>query len=212
MEEPHEPTMTKLHNQLKRIHPGLVFEFEVQCAPRSFVVSADGDSSLFPTVLDVVERAPPLPGWKVLAFRQPGRADVSIEMRGVRLGPDDISAAVRPHAGLADITLFVRDYSAENGEALGHAAFILLDNALGEFLVETAIGGLELRPLAEAPADSIPMAELLSAVDLHRVPSWNELITCSMQGPISMTPPNPATPADETRRFATGVAAERQGR
>lgn len=165
MDEPHEPTMDALHHQLKRIHPDLVFEFDVHSSPRVFIVSADGNSRLFSTVREIIKRAPQLPGWEFLAFRQPGSTDVVIEMRGIRLGPEDVSFVVVPDHGRAGVTLYLRGLAEDDREALSHAAFILLDNALGEFLVETAVGFIEFEPLENAPAEANnSLADLRSAV------------------------------------------------
>ena len=151
MDKPHEPTMSALHNRLKAIHSDLVFEFEIRRSPRAFVVSADGNRQLFSTVLDVVKQAPDLPGWTVLAFRQPGPTNVTIEMGSVRLGPDDIWFTAEPHAGRIGIRLFVRGYDDASKGPIQRALFLLLDNALGEFLTETAIGYIEYESLPDDP-------------------------------------------------------------
>ena len=39
----------------------------------------------------------------------------------------------------------------DNHERVAGAVFILLDNALGEFLVATAVGAIEFAPLPEDP-------------------------------------------------------------
>ena len=166
MIEPDESTIDAVHNQLTKIHPDLVFEVEVQRQPRAFVVSADGDRSLFPLVADVVSRAPAMPEWEVLAFRQPGPTDVAIEMRGIRLGPNDVWFTMQPTHDKVDLTMFVRGMVDENREAMSHGVFILLDNALGEYLVETAVGRIDFveLPPEPLPEDFRPFPELPASV------------------------------------------------
>jgi hypothetical protein len=147
---PPDATIRAVGEKLQAIHPGLVFEVEVRAEPRLFVVSAEGDRELFPIVLDVVRRAPEIAGWRVAAFRQPGPIDVSIKMGPLALGADDIWFTAQREGDRTALVLHVRGADGEHAELIERAVLILLDNALGEYLMATAIGGLDLQPL---PAD-----------------------------------------------------------
>lgn len=46
----------------------------------------------------------------------------------------------------------VKGYSEEDRKTIGGAGFLLLDNALGEYAVETQVGFIEWRPLPDNPA------------------------------------------------------------
>jgi hypothetical protein len=59
----------ELAAQLHRIDPQLTFETRVATSEHELIVSADGIWSAFPTVERLVAGAPPIPGWKITAFR-----------------------------------------------------------------------------------------------------------------------------------------------
>jgi hypothetical protein len=131
----------------------LTFEFgPIREGRREFVVSADGIRKSFPAVRRLVAAAPPLSRWIVTPFRPPASLDVVIQYAGVSLGPDDIWFTAEPDGEKIGLRLFVRGLSYENLPVLASAGFILLDNALGEFAVETQVGFVEWKPLPDDPA------------------------------------------------------------
>lgn len=56
---------------LAKINPDISIECSLQGAENILVITADGDSSLFPVVDAVVAQAPEIPAWKILALRPP---------------------------------------------------------------------------------------------------------------------------------------------
>jgi hypothetical protein len=142
----------EIHSQMKLVDKGLVFTFgPVEEGRREFIVSADGVKSVFPAVQRLVAAAPAFPDWKIIAFRPAGATDYTVEMPGCRLGGDDIWIHARHGERLVDVTLYERGLSPENHESLFQAAFLLMDNALGEYVVETRIGGVAIEPLPVDP-------------------------------------------------------------
>src|SRR5215813_2407833 len=81
----------------KQSYPDLAWEISpAPSPPWVFCVSADGNSQLFPKVVQAVQAAPQLPGWKVQAFRPRGSLTAEIDMGGRKLGYDDIWCGVEP--------------------------------------------------------------------------------------------------------------------
>jgi hypothetical protein len=158
----------KLGSLLSEIREGLVVEFSLTGGrAEEIVISADGKKDLFAAVIEVVQAAPPIPGWRVTAFRQPGNPNVTIEMNGMKLGANDIWFSAEPSDGKTDLLLLVRGMTEENHQMLAGAVFVLLDNALGEFIVETALGDVNFGPLSGDPAaDGLrPLTELRACVE-----------------------------------------------
>ena len=85
-------------------------------------------------------------------------------MGATRLAPTEMWFAAEVSGDRTDITIFIRGGQNANSDAIKHAGYLLLDNALGEYVVETAIGVIEfsqlpegslapgLRPFIELPA------------------------------------------------------------
>ena len=162
---PKEAAIAELSEKLHAIEPGLVFEFTVHDgAADELVISADGIRDLFPIVLEVVGAAPQLPGWRILPFRQPGNIDASIEMNGHHLGPDDIWFIVEPEREGNRLTLFVRGLSERNRDEVTGAVFVLLDNALGEYIVETGLSSVNVEPLPTSKQHLRPFVDLPQCV------------------------------------------------
>jgi hypothetical protein len=157
----------KLGSLLAAIEDGLVFEFVMADGrANELVISADGRPELFGAVIDVVKAAPALEGWKVTAFRQPGPTTVSIEMGGSKMSYEDIWFRASSSRGRTDLVLAVRGMTEQNHEQLAGAVFILLDNALGEYVAGTSLGEVSFADLpADPPSGGFrPLAEVSLAV------------------------------------------------
>lgn len=157
----------KLGSLLSAIEDGLVFEFVMADGrANELVISADGRPELFGAVIDVVKAAPALEGWKVTAFRQPGPTTVSIEMGGSKMSYEDIWFRASSSRGRTDLVLAVRGMTEQNHEQLAGAVFILLDNALGEYVAGTSLGEVSFADLpADPPSGGFrPLAEVSLAV------------------------------------------------
>jgi hypothetical protein len=148
------------------VDDGLVFEFGPAVRPRDFVISADGIVERFPVVIRLVEAAPPMPDWHVIAFRQPGKPSLTVEFDGQSLGVDDLWFKTSQSGTRTDLETHIRGLTDANSRTQMGAAFILLDNALGEYAVATRIGQIDWLPLPDDPeaAGLIPLVALPGAV------------------------------------------------
>ncbi len=145
--------LEELSAQLNRVYRGLTFELgPVEDGKREFIVSADGIRDRFPAVRRLVDAAPAMPNWTVIAFRPPKDFDVVVEIGSQRLGSDDVWFSSQPDRDRTGLALYIRGLTKRNEPLLAQAAFILLDSALGEYDVETLIGTVKLYPLPPDPA------------------------------------------------------------
>ncbi len=157
----------KLSKQLSKINEDLAFEFSVDLieGKREFIISADGILSAFPDVIDLVENAPQLEGFKIIAFRQKSAVDdiSTIEYDDISLGADDVYFTYRKNGDTLDIVLYLRGYDSDF-EEWENAAFILLDTIIGEYDVATKIGSIDMLPYKESP-NLKSILELPSLID-----------------------------------------------
>ena len=143
-------------SRLHAIHAGLALEL-ANAEPPLLSISASGDRPLFELVHEIVSRAPePLPV-RVVAFRQRGPvagSDVNLP-NGSTLSSDGIWFRIEiladPELGLG-LHVFVRDFPPEMQRPWQEAAYLLLDNALGEEDVATKIAWIEWAALPHDPA------------------------------------------------------------
>ena len=158
-----DPILQKLNRELRKVHSGLGFEMGLGGDDQlEFIVSANGIRSVFPIVEQLVAEAPTLTNWKIIAFRQPKGEVPDIRYEGFSLKAEDVWFSPKRRTDKVDVTIYIRDLSPENKEKAIGASFILLDNALGEYLVATGIGFIEHKPLPDNPAARglLPLSEI----------------------------------------------------
>ncbi len=150
-----EPICKDLYARMKRVNPGLVYAFgPVRDGGREFVVSADGNKSLFPIVQRLVAVAPRIPGWLIIAFRPATGFGMSTRIGEHSISPDDFWFSAKQNGVLVDLKLHVRlpDPAIDHQMVL-RITFLLLDHGLGEYTVETRIGQIDVQPLTRDPAE-----------------------------------------------------------
>jgi len=158
-----EALFAELSAELMRVHKGLTFELgPLQHGQREFILSADGIRKRLSVVQALVDAAPPLPGWKITAFRQRKSLDLRIRLGESELGADDIWFASQTEGQQTGLRLYIRGLGEANRREMLQLAFILLDCALGEYDVATRVGSIEFHPLPPDPAarDLRPLPEL----------------------------------------------------
>jgi len=161
-----EPIAVELASELRKLDAGLTFAIGNKPGERELVISADGKTASFPAVKRVVAAAPVIAGWRVTAFRPRGSTDMTITLGdGTQLSGSDLTYRVLgSHEHKIDIELYVKGPTTIT-DAVSQAVFLLLDSALGEYDVETYLGGIEMKPASAAPPNALPLTQLPKAVD-----------------------------------------------
>jgi hypothetical protein len=159
-EDEREPIFEELATQLHKVHPDLAFEFGPNEVRREFVISAGGIKGAFPSVASLVSAAPILDRWQVTAFR-PRRNPVSVvEFRGKRVDPADVQFTLLSDGKMPGVCLFIPGYK-ENDPDMKTIAYLLLDESLGEYDVESQLGLIAMHSLdANTDGDRHPFASL----------------------------------------------------
>ncbi|CAJ0735024.1 hypothetical protein R16034_00065 [Ralstonia edaphis] len=155
----------RLSAEMHKVDPSLTFEFgPKQSGQREFVISADGVRAAFPKVVSLASSAPPLPRWKIIKFR-PRREPADIQFHGVTVKAQSVSVEIHPEGEKAGLTVLIPGYSASQRQTFGGIAFLLLDQALGEFDVETHVGNVDVRAPLPGDSNAIPLEALPRAFD-----------------------------------------------
>jgi hypothetical protein len=151
--------------ELQKVDSNLTFEFGPRHRPRELIISAGGLRSTFPAVTSLVSAAPPLNRWKVTAFR-PRRAFSSVvEFRGKSIDPRDVQFSLVDNGTIAGIYLFIPGFREEDAD-LKAIGYLLLDDALGEFDVETRLGLIKMLPQnAQFEGNRFALLELSALFD-----------------------------------------------
>ncbi len=164
-ERDQEKTFDRLATEMHKVHPSLTFEFGPKRGnQREFVVSADGNREAFPKVESLYASAPSLPKWKFIKFR-PRREPMDLQYGGTSVTAKSVSVIIQPDGQKAGLTILIPGYSKEHHQTYFGFAFLFLDQALGEFDVETRVGFIEVRAPSSANSEAFPLHDLPKAFD-----------------------------------------------
>jgi hypothetical protein len=161
-EENVEYLFTKLNKQLAKVNRDLTYEFSAELidGKREFIISADGIYTTFPDVINLVEAAPQMIHFEIIAFRQRGK-EFTIQYNGIELDPSDVFFSYKAQSDHIDIVLYIKGYNPDNQNWDG-AAFILLDTIIGEYDVVTKIGEIDFRTFQ----DNLIMKPIMELPDI----------------------------------------------
>ncbi|MGE8498893.1 MAG: hypothetical protein ACN6O6_15405 [Pseudomonas sp.] len=164
---PTDPVLDELSSQLGQVHQDLTFELGPVMAggKREFIISAGGLKEAFPAVKALHAAMPTLDQWEVIKFR-PRRNPMNIITLGEHtFDPARILCLLADDGEKIGVVLMHEDYEQDN-IVFRQASYLLLDEALGEYVVETDVGfinvhGREARWMSQA----FPMTELGAEFD-----------------------------------------------
>ena len=160
----------QLKAQLNRIDVNLVFEFSPIFAngTREFVISADGIKSSFPSVVNLVEKAPNINNWAIIAFRQPRKGITQINYENLVVKFEDVYFRFAKDNGQIALELHIRRFY-ESAELTG-ATYILLDNILGEYSTTMDISSIDKKILYEVNIENLfPIQYLPQIITSYKI-------------------------------------------
>lgn len=167
-ERDREAIFDRLSGALNKVHRDLTFEFSPvrKDGTREFAISAGGIKAAFPSVEALHAAAPKLPKWTILKYRQRRFPINDLEFAGRKVKSADVHYAIFKDEDpkKVGIMIFLDGYTEkEKGSVWGQIGYLFLDEALGEYDVETHVGSIvffnreskyfeHARPLSELPA------------------------------------------------------------
>ncbi len=156
-----------LASALAAVAPDLTFEFGPQAdGRRDFVISAGGIRSAFAAVEALAEAAPDLPRWNVVAFRPRRTSIIGIRLQGLTVLPKQVECRLLADGGQLGICLYFDGYREQETRLWTQIGYLMLDQALGEYDVETKVGRIEFFPRhSPSQADRFPLSELPARFD-----------------------------------------------
>jgi hypothetical protein len=138
---------------LRSIHDALAWEAGCgQDGVWELIISADGQKAAIPAVRALVASAPEIPGWRIVAFRQPSSGH-EIRMGDKTLTFEDVHFQAYKDDGKIGLELFIKGFDGKDMQVVG-MAFLLFDMAIGEFDAMTLIGGVGYAPFEKRPKEN----------------------------------------------------------
>jgi hypothetical protein len=139
--------------ELSGVASGLSFLYGDMKDDKECVITALGDREYFEDVKKLVDSAPKLKGWRVVAFRPAAKSTngFRIKMGDIDLGVEDVQfQAFDLEGGKLGITLYPKGLTDENRNIVGNATIVLLDHTVGEYNAVMKIDSLIMEPIAKA--------------------------------------------------------------
>lgn len=145
-EKDQEKIFDELSKQLSLVDTNLTFEFSSKKdnGKREFVISVGGIKSSFSAVESLAEKAPLLERWEIIKYR-PRRSTLNdLRFQGKYVKPEDVYYAIfnDDDPKKVGIILFFKDYDEQEKDIWGQIGYLFLDEALGEFDIETKVGAI----------------------------------------------------------------------
>lgn len=172
IESADNPVYDKVLDQLQLINPGLYFEVSSGTGISEFIITADGDSSLFRLADCIVASAPDIPGWSIHSLKQKHGFPVTASWEGVTV---IISDVVFDPLDLNDsqdlgLRIFVPGLSSKKTKDAHNAILRALDHALGERYFAESVQYTEVLPLPKgiSAEDYIPLTELENFINWRK--------------------------------------------
>jgi len=161
-----ERIFDRLASQLRKVDPNLTFEFgPKQAGKREFIVSAGGVKRAFAAVTSLIAKAPNLNRWRITGFRPRRNPPNIVKFAGKQVDPRDVQFSLLDDGKKAGIYLFIPKFRDTDPD-LKQIGYLLLDDALGEYDVESRVALIKMLP-PEAPTEGIryPLVELPTRFD-----------------------------------------------
>ncbi|PJI96028.1 hypothetical protein CLU85_0765 [Acidovorax sp. 69] len=134
------------------------------------IVTAHGGIENFPLLMQMVAAAPPLPGYRVRAFRErTTQPDFPIGMDGFELATSDVLIACGQDDGQAALEIrFGREIPEDYRDHACNMAFIMLDHVLGEYDFAVKVGAVDFVENASDPRTPwTPLSEFAQVFDRY---------------------------------------------
>jgi hypothetical protein len=138
---------------------------------QDLIITAEGDTDFFDEVESLVNEAPQMEHWNVIAFK-PVMTGFVTEYNGIKLNPEEMYFI--PLGNKASTQLGVRIYAEGYDPNLKKdfltAAYLALDCLLGEHSCALDIGYVEVKSLPSIPERD----ELIAFTKLRRYVEWHK--------------------------------------
>ncbi len=165
-----DPILDQLAAHLHQINPDLTYQIgSVRDGKREFVISANGIRSAFPFVEALYANAPASGHWNWAKYRQRLKRLLAIKLNNISVSPGDVSFVATEEDGKFTVVLYIKGLTERSRSDYEQIAYLFLDQALGEFDVETGVGSIEIRKADGAGfAMSKPLGQLAGDFDRYR--------------------------------------------
>jgi hypothetical protein len=168
-ENDQEKIFDQLSIQLSKVDKNLTFEFgPIENNKREFIISAAGILSSFPSVESIYANHPNLDKWIFIKYRPRREVINIITYQGISINPKDVQYLLFKDEDpkKVGVLVFIKNYQKSLQSIFHEIGYLFLDEALGEYDVETYIGGIDFMDFgSKYYSKSSPITDLAKSFD-----------------------------------------------
>lgn len=166
-ERDQERIFDRLAAEMHKVDSNLTFEIgPKKNGQREFIISADGIRDAFPKVAALYAAAPALPNWIIVKFR-PRREPFDIHFGDHTIQAGTVSVILQPQGEKVGLTMIIPGYNTIEHDTYATIGYLFLDQALGEFDVETRVGEIQFQSPSSHRPGTTSLRELPTAFDAY---------------------------------------------
>lgn len=143
-----EELLSELQENLQSFCSDLWFEVGgPPDGPRELVITAEGNLTAFPALRELCRAAPSLPGWTVVAFKQPQGFEFTTQYEDIVVAPEAtwfLPLYSKQDPNLLGLRLAFSHFNSSRERQFRTASYIMLEAGLGELLVAELIAHVEV--------------------------------------------------------------------
>jgi hypothetical protein len=159
-----DPTLEIISEMLREVDSELYIDMQIDLDKdneREMVITADGNIEKFPIVKEVVNEAPFISGWKIIALQQPKGEGYNLKFKEYELNSSEMF--FYPHLMDDEFTIMVLDKNVQEldtDDSLYLGRSVVMD-IIGEFDYATKVSLCYLDNVSAAPEEVIyPLTDL----------------------------------------------------
>lgn len=140
---------------------------------QDLIITAEGDVDYFSKVEQLVNQAPKIKDWNIIAFKPPADSNFAIEYKGVKIDPKEswfLPLENDNHPNQLGLKIGIRDYSSSKKKDFLNAAYLALDSLLGEKSNALNIQHVEVDDIPDDPEEE----GFISLLELPQYINWKE--------------------------------------
>lgn len=153
-EETKEKMLDELQEQLHKYNEHLYFEIgntENECT--ELIITAEGNTDYFGDVEDLVEGAPDIPNWKVIAFKPAMGSSYKINYANKVFDPNEIifiPYTYPENETVVGIRVCFPDFNENEKDIFKWGTYLTIDNVIGE---KSSAKDIDYLEVAQTPED-----------------------------------------------------------
>ena len=156
--------INRILSKIAKVQPELSIEISKEVdGIREMTISPEGDIEKFDIVKTIVEKAPSISGWEIIAFRQPAGFDFTLTYQNIKLSPSELYFYPTIDKEKIDVIIYGKGFNEYDFNTLAHYGLIMMDNVLGEYDCVTKIRFFDFKDISEVE----DMSELMPLTDIR---------------------------------------------